>query len=414
MTDDNLSKMSDMQWYMLRSKNPVYLAIHFQEKISKTQFEDFARSVLAGAPGLAVKHATATDTFVPIDPEEIIKASTYSEVSDLSASWGEFLSELPDFFDHPNPIASAMRCYYSQPKNGSSEKCETLIITSAMHAVVEGMDASRVLQGKQVQEFEASQQTIKSGVQEALYLVAGGVMAIGHHALARLTFRPKRVPIVRHVRIERRGIKAMARKLGVSRKALLFSLATNGLESSDSKTGFLAKILPVSLAYTVYPNQMDVGDDRRIKLRVRTAWMRQTGGLKVLAKKFNALFKKQMGKPYFFQRLNNMAIRVHRQIEKVLPVLYGDTLFRYLTFSVCYTLLPPIALTGKLAGLRGGEILCGSITTGTDVLSFCPSGDAFIIAFDIDSKQLSKIDDCVQYINAHGLEANRVQLEQSW
>lgn len=409
-------KITGLQWFFLRSKNPVYFAIHVHRIVSAEEFEGLVQWVLGQIPQLTSCYDRQTETLKFDDPDKRHQYAEYCEVRNLSEHWNKFLHELPLLFDALDGKMFRASCFVSKNEtDGQHSKSGSLVVFSALHAVIEGIDLANLLRGKL--EDGKSQRTFSTGfqkswVQSVLYALTGTMIVASSHILARLRRRPAVIPTTQHINLERQALRKKAQEYGVSQKALLFAFARHSINVIESPTKSFGISKHVSVAFTEQARATQSQDDQAIKMRLRADLMPVNGEIRKLAERFDAIFLRKHKRPFYFQRVNNSAIRINRFLERVLPKLYGQKMFDYLPFSECYTLLPPSRFQSHLHDLSDGTIMTGSMSRGLDVITFCPGQEDIHIAFKTEPQREAIAQNCLDVLAEHGLPAERVALER--
>ncbi|GAB5488855.1 MAG: hypothetical protein Pars2KO_24250 [Parasphingorhabdus sp.] len=409
-------KITGLQWFFLRSKNPVYFAIHIPRVITAAKFYELVNWVLTEIPSLSSIYDRNTETFRSDCSVKVAQTCEYHKVEDLSACWNQFLGELPLLFDNLDGRLFRATCFVSSDDADETDASgESLVMFAALHAVIEGVDLANVLRGKfesgESRQLGPAKLLSRTSARNAFYALTGILIVVSSHILARARRRPSIFPAVQHISLERQGLRNLAREYGVSQKALLFALVRHSLNQIEPQTNRLGWGRRVSLTYTEHAQATQSQDDEAIKMRLRSGLLDVRGNIKDLAEKFDAMFSRKHKKPHVFQRTNNAAIRINRILEKIFPKLYGEQMFDYLPFSECYTLLPPNRFRANLSEMSDGTLLTGSMSRGLDVITFCPSRKRIHIAFKTEPARARVTEICLDTLKQLGLSADQTALE---
>ncbi len=393
-------KLSNMQWYMARSHHVVYLALLDTGITSNEALRGLVGQLLKLEPRLLAHGDLDTGETGLGKLSDTLAAVQFVETADIHTKLQRELSELErPFIGGRRPWFRAVG--YRQPDTGKS-----LLLFSAPHAVMEGLDSQRLTRGKKALPIVVPTAKIGDQLIATLWTLLAIPAAAGHHLLARIFHQENRRYSRHLVTIDYAATRHNARFLGISTRNYLFACVLAALRFQDSgKWNLRAK---ARLTYSYFSTSTRALDDPGIKLQMAFVSLNASTDFEAFARHCTARLAQEPNRRFQIQHFYNAAFSVHRVLAKLVPRLYRHSVFTYVPADFLLTLLPPNRVDWPQAGLGGGSIHTGSNTPGINSCIFCPNGTEIHLSLNLDDDHVAKLDRLVSFFNARGIVARRV------
>lgn len=343
-------RLSNVQWYLNRSKHIAYMAFLVPGRMTRTDCMDLAGALMSAFPRLSYHvdlDASQCFEICPVAPED---ALSVLPDGDLLTSLKQQLSELTAPFEPgSNQTFHCSRMY-------SAEDDKTLLFFSAPHSAMEGLDAMRM--GHKDTANEASGWT-----ERLLSLFLPPIMlpvSILQIAFAPAFAKPRSRFTRRIVSIDRHAFRQVARKGGASWHGLLNAIV------ADATCGQWRRAfgMPRVSAVTEFPEQASRLDDSSITFRMRFGLVRQSRNLFRMAVKYDQRLFSATKRRLALHHFISAGLGFHRKMASMLPALYPERSFQYFPAALSFSVMPPPRLH-RFEKLANPELcVAGSNTPG--------------------------------------------------
>ena len=377
------------QWYLYKVRNTVYFTAASKTAFDKESLGNFVAGMVALAPQL-------THGFVGAKPgqpfpKHILDAITSVEEVDSFEGypdiWLEPGLEIFEQKDLPLFRVKAVTLRGGPDAQGRA----SMVLVRSSHALLEGSDSALL-----TRSLSAAHGTVAPKKEKVPFKVKFKMASIGTLIAGLSLYMANTKPVAKKdigfksLAIERGRLKALAARLGVRQRSLMFGLVTQCLNVPE-KNG---EKQVVTAAYTMLDDKRNDTDDDffRVKtldghFQIRDNFIDYVRGIddSVAESEAKDVTKRQI--------VINAMFKAHRRINRVLPFLYND---RFATFSrgvidVVLTLVPPHRVYGDMTNGLMEPIYIGSYHPSTNLCTFCPGRDFVTFNFAMEQRHLANV-----------------------
>lgn len=349
-------RFSNMQWYLAHSRATVFFAAYQKSAISRKQLEAMVAAFSTGAPQLLMRECLTENRHIAAGPETHAAITQFERQSRLDAhpaNW--FLPRFDTYANHDWPAFKAWGVAAQEP---DARQRRGFVLMQSTHALMEGADLAAILQGRTADHSAAEPVGTEMSWPRRLAISAVTPAASLIHLMMARTERRSRDDFqFRSLSIKSARLRQSARRLGVSRRALLFSAILHGMaDKPGAKQTFGYSSLPAK------PLQLD--SDNYLRVRMHQLTVRSAASLaentRALAERLEAEDRQAIAT----QVLLNNALQFQRRLIKLMPSLYRGPFFGYGPSDIVLSMLPPIRPRGIFEPFRD-EPVFGGAATGT-------------------------------------------------
>ena len=384
---------TNFQWYLYHSKNTVYFTAFSKTPFDKAALDNFVAEMVSLAPQLT--HGFVGALPGQPFPKHILDAITsVAEVDELDEYPDKWLGKGLDIFERKDlPL---FRVYAVTRRGGpDAQGRAAAVLVRSSHALLEGHDSSLLTRSHSIARSDVSARPTKTRIpfKRRLGLALGAFMMTALTIiLAHVTPVPEKKLGFRSLAIERTRIRAVANKLGVRQRSLMFGLITQALNVAEK--GPEAKV--ISAAYTMLDNseRFDADDDQfrvralETKFQVKSDFVDYVRGID------QTLTEVEAKDTTTFQLMIMGMFGMMRKTARVLPFLFGDRLFRYnQSTDVVLTLVPPHRMYGNLTKSLMEPVYVGSFHPSANLCTFVPNREFITLNFAMEDTYLQRVDD---------------------
>ncbi len=395
---------SDLQWYLNKARNTVYLAAESDVALSEKDLHDIAGFFMKLAPQLHCKAdgKGGRHVVVDIDPKSIC---TYALTDDLDKSLAAFISENQAVYSDPD-LPNFRACCYTlvNPKVGEPK---SLCVFSSSHALMEGSESARVMRLRQ-SVHNADQASAKLGILgKSAITIAGIILAPVLLAASFFSRKDTRNSSCVVIELDRKSVKKLALMHGVRQRSILFSLPLFGLRLADTLPNRTTKKKQL-ISYTTLPDTKTTLEDPALNLRMQVEQIRSATDYATQVQIVEDVLSREDTKEIYSQAFYNSILGVHRKLHSVFPFLYGPRFFNYVPYDFVLSLLPPHVAGGVLGKVFGRSIYCGSYIPGANTCVFVPYRNGISLNLYVDQSTLENMDAFMGFLEGLGISCRRV------
>jgi hypothetical protein len=338
---------SHMQWYLNHARNTVHFAAQTSRAMSEQDFHNLVELIVSWAPQLTTRTDTDNNRHVAMDVDHR-KICRFAETDDLDRALAETVALDDRLMDDPSLPDFRAYCYrlVPAPKKG----VQTLVVCCTSHALMEGSETSRLMRSRQ-SVHNADQETLNLGpVQRALIGAAGVTLAPLHLLASRFNRTDIDAGQAAAFDIDRQAVKAIAARLGVRQRSVLFTLPLFALR--ERLTGRRKKAHFIS--YSTLPDAKTTLEDSALNLRMQVARLPTAEDFTAEVHATEGVLAREDTRELYSQATYNATLGVHRQIQKS---------FRRSTVGASSPTSPMI-LSCRSCPRMSAEACCAACSTG--------------------------------------------------
>lgn len=350
-------RFTNMQWYLSHAGNTVQLVAFLDRHMPKDEFASLVRDCMAHFPELALSEDRKAERFAPA-PLDAGEGRVWQHriVPALNPDPTQAFTPSDDLFDRADRPAFRATCETLAPELNGTPR--TRLHLRASHSLVEGADLAEVLRGRV--NRRGRRPIVRDGLSRATRLglnLAAPLLAMIHVAMAKFERRkPSDFGFV-NVEMERTDIAAAARRLGISKRALLFAMALFTLAGPRPRKRALR------FSYSKLPAQRyHLEDDAYLSVRIQSMAFKGAEDFATFARMLDRELQRQNETEVLTQFLANRVLGVQRRVSAVFPGLYKGAFFGFSPYDMVLSLVPPLAPAGPFAAFQGARMFGGSYT----------------------------------------------------
>lgn len=391
---------TNFQWYLYHSKNTVYFTAFSRTPLDKQALDNFVAEMVSLAPQLT--HGFVGALPGQPFPKHILDAITsVTEVDELDEYPDKWLGKGLDIFERKDlPL---FRVYGVTRRGGpDAQGRSAAVLVRSSHALLEGHDSSLLTRSHSIARSSVSTRPTKTRIplKRRFGLALGSFMMTALTViLAHATPVPEKQLGFRSLAIERSRIRAVANKLGVRQRALMFGLITQALNVAEK--GPEAKV--ISAAYTMLDNsERFEDDDDQFRVRALETKFQVKGDFVDYVRGIDQTLTEVEAKDTTtFQLMIMGMFGMMRKTARVLPFLFSDRLFRYnRSTDVVLTLVPPHRMYGNLTKSLMEPVYVGSFHPSANLCTFVPNREFITLNFAMEASYLQRVDDILTLLES--------------
>ncbi|MDB5621972.1 MAG: hypothetical protein JWR39_535 [Devosia sp.] len=385
---------TNFQWFLYHSKNTVYFTAYSKTAFTKESLDNFVAEMVSLAPQLThgFKGALPGQPF----PKHILDAITsVAEVDSFDGYPDKWLGKGLDIFERQDlPL---FRVYAITLRGGpDAQGHASMVLVRSSHALLEGHDSSLLTRSQSIARTpETAKPKVRLPFKRRMKLAMGSLVG----ATLQLYYAHKsNLPVkniqFRSLAITRSRIRALANRIGVRQRSLMFGLITQALNVAEK--GPEAKV--ITAAYTMLDNsERSEVDDDQFRVRALMATFPVKSDFIDYVRAIDATLTQIEARDtttYQFILMGMFAL--HRRISKALPFLYTDKFFRFnRTTDVVLTLVPPHRMYGNMTRDLVEPVYVGSFHPSANLCTFVPNRQYITLNFAMEQRYLDRVDDIV-------------------
>jgi len=388
---------SNHRWFLANSRLNVHFIAGFAEALTEAAFQDISRRVLAAAPDLLQYESLETQSLRPAtaDPDALARFERVTgaapDVADLRREMGR------PFADTGEPTFWS-RCIVADAPN--AEGFRSLISFETSHAISEGGDLVACLRDRRPDAFPQPPMARPLSLRQrfAVALIAPAT-AVLHLSMSKLDRRARHPFGDGELALDRGTLRAAARRIGVSQKALLFALVLFGLRRPARRHR------PYWVAFAYLPKEKAPGaDDDRLAVRLLETFLRITGSFPAFARDIEARLAEVNQESPVKMALADRTHAINRFIWRRVPALYRRGFFGYAPYDFLLSMLPPVRPTRGMALFRRARLYAGSGPAASRACIFLPGPAAITLNIHAEAPTLARLGDLAALAEAEGID----------
>jgi hypothetical protein len=369
MTATAPRSFSNMQWYFSHAGNTVHFVAFCRHPVSAEDFSEMVRSCVRQAPEIAMAVDVANDCHARLPEIEAAllrdplatPLARYEVTDKLAPDPPPYFGPGAELFARSDLPAFRATCQVVRTPQPGEPACVIHFIAS--HGLIEGADLASVLRGKKGRHDTVAQDDArKSRLRQAFLSLAAPPLALLYLALSWSARRkPADFGFVA-ARFEVDELRALAKRLAVSKRALLFGLVLLAFRSGNGRQRF---------AYTHLPRrQIPLEDDGYMTLRMQLMAYRGPENFTSFVQGLDKALQRQNETEILTQLLYNRILGVQRWLRARWPAPYTHGFFGYAPFDLVLSLLPPLRPGPGYRALSDAVLFGGSYTATTPNVIF--------------------------------------------
>lgn len=365
--DTTLRPFSALQYYLAHAQNRVHLMIGVPRAVSTAELLDLVAEVVAAAPQLRWRESLVQGGHSP-DPDTRIEALIDHQGA-VTAAAGR--AALVDCLSQPlhDTGKPAFRVVCRSAPEPDPDGVQCWILFQTTHALMEGGDIASILRGRG--SVHDARRVVDGGLGVFKRLAAAVLPAFfyGLHMLAAATEKrdPAGFAFLTET-LDRADLCVVARRLGVSQRALVFGLVTHALLAEAGKKR------SVSLTYSTLPTERArLSDDEFLNLRMDDLRLRLGADVEADIRTTANALDARGPSPIFAQTWQRKLTRWHRSVHQRCPGLYPRRFFGFAPYDMVLSMVPPVDPGRFSPLLTRARVFAGSNTGSVPTCVMVPT-----------------------------------------
>ncbi|MBW6506770.1 MAG: hypothetical protein K0B00_08490 [Rhodobacteraceae bacterium] len=392
-------RFSNVQWYLAHSENRVHLLCACPDHIELATFHDLVARVLRLAPQLSWSESLVHDGHLvaPLAAPEAV--ARYRPTPQLGLMLRELEPDLARTLADTGRPAFRASCFAAPEPDARGVR--SLMVLQATHGVTEGGDISRLSRGLDAEHEARPTSRLRLRLTQRLAMWAMlPLLWAGFLFAARLRRRPLHEFRFVRVSLDRAGVAAAVRRLGVTHRAFLFGLVAHAVLHDPARKRRL------NLAYSTLPRaRARHHDDRFLNVRMDEFRLQTAAAPEASIRATAAAIAARGPTPIFVQAWQNAVLGWHRITRRVAPRLYQRGFFGYTPYDLVLSLVPPLMPGPGWGPLAGATFFAGSNTGTTPNCIFAVTPDRITLTLWADNAVAARVGDVVASARALGIAA---------
>lgn len=375
---DPTGGLTDMQWYMYHQKNVAYFAAFATEDYSLDALVGMLRGMFAAAPQFGQGMTLSDDQLM-----RLITVETMRDFSGMPDRWLDGGFEV--FADSALPMVRMRVGRLAGGPDAAGRR--SLILVWVAHPFTEGLDSALLSRSHSAAHPQMSAPPTRSGMVTVAARAFAGFAALMHLLVARLwTPHPGRLRVVTRT-YPRAVMAAMAKRLGVSQRALYIALTAHVIVGA-ALPGAKRKS---SSTYSTLKAGGGSNRDSFIRMRMLFAQFENREDFAAYARAVEATIGSEGKESGFNAEMNAGAIGFHRWLAGRAPFLYGPKVFQFMPYDFVFALLPPHHLGGPLTRGMVEPVYAGATVGGVNGCVVVPGRHWVTLEFAMEEEMLPNI-----------------------
>ncbi len=392
-------RFSNVQWYLAHSENRVHLLCACPDDIAPATFHDLVGQMLRLAPQLSWSESLLQDGHLVAPMVAPAAVSRYLPMPGSGLLFRDLEADLAETLaDTGRPAFRASCLAATEP---DARGVRALMVLQATHGVTEGGDISRLARGRSA-EHEGrpeSRQRLRKVQRLAMWAMLPLLWA-GFLFAARLRRRPLHEFRFVRVSLDRAGVAAAVRRLGVTHRAFLFGLVLHAVLHDPNRKRRL------NLAYSTLPMaRARKHDDSFLNVRMDEFRLQTAATPEASIRATAAAIAARGPTPIFVQAWQSAVLGWHRRTRRIAPWLYRRGFFGYTPYDLVLSLVPPLLPGPSWGPLAGATFFAGSNTSTTPNCIFAVTRDRITLTLWADSAVAARVEAIIGNAEALGVAA---------
>ena len=388
---DPQALFTDFQWFLYEARDTVFFTAFSANSYDKDGLGNLVAEMVALAPQLT--HGFVGARPGQPFPKQILDAITSVElVDDFDGYPDKWLGNSEDIFAHDDlPLFRVMAAVRRGGPDAQGRA--SVIQVRSSHALLEGSDSALLTRSQSAGHGTMSDKSNKLPWTSRLgSAFRGGMTALIYMTLANLLAPPEKPWGFKTLAIDRHRLRALANKLGVRQRSLLFALVTHALNGEGEEKTMSKKV--IGAAYTMLDTKRNEADDDFFRVRALEAKFTVIEDfveyVRAVDDTVAQIERKDITK---FQVVMNAMFKALRNVNRVLPFLPGKRFWRFNGgLHVVLTLVPPHRTYGPMTHGMVEPIYCGAWHPGSNLCTFCPGRDYVTLNFSMERRHIDNVD----------------------
>ncbi len=377
---------TDNQWYFYQARHTVYFTAFSNDNITIKTLENIAKNLVELAPQLLAGFKNFGDAkkFPPEILQQICSIKTVESLKDYPDKWN---IEGNEIFSSINLPLFRVKCVVK--KNSADGEHKAMILILSTHSLIEGADASLLTSSKKTSVND--EKTQKTAFLTKAYYKSIALFIAPLQVLAAAILVPKtHDKAFKTLVIEHTKLRAIARSLGVSRRALMFALVAYGLNNGGK--GFSKKFISIVYADMDRVRNYKINSDF-FKFHAMTVKFKVKKNFEEFVQEAEKALKKvELKNPGASQDFFDAIFSMHRFMKKYIPFIYSQKTFRFNAgYDLNLSLTSPQRLNGDFTKLFVEPVYCGALNPGLNVCVFAPGRTKTSFNFAMSKHHLKNV-----------------------
>jgi hypothetical protein len=381
---------TDFQWFLYEGKDTVFFTAPSATAVDKDGIIALVAEMVSLAPQLTHGYVGARPG-QPF-PKHLLDAITSIEyVDDFEGYPDKWLSKSRDLFDRDDlPL---FRVQAAVRRGGpDAEGRASMIQVRSSHALLEGSDSALLTRGQtaahgvmsdkknKVPFFSRLGSTLKAQSMTWTYLILANLLAVEEKPWGFSTLA-----------IKRQRIRALAARIGVRQRSLMFALATYALNGDGPEKHMNKKV--IGAAYTMLDGKRHAADDDFFRVRALMAKFKVHEDFVAFVREIDdTMGKIESTDITKFQLMAMSMFTTLRNLNRLWKKLPGKRFWRFnADAQVVLTLVPPHRTNGPITRGMMEPIYCGAWHSAANIITFCPGREYLTMSFSMEQRHIANV-----------------------
>ena len=386
--DDSLSQLTNHQWYYHQARQAVFYSVFSTEAETAEGLAALAADLIGKVPQIGAFYSTCNTA--PLDAKVLAGIVSLEVVDALDAypdTWDMTGDELFSRTDLPMlRIRAAVR-------RGGPDTAgrQSVIAVLSTHALFEGADSALLSRSLHAGHENLIGLPLRRSFVKRMAIGALGAILGATQLFIAMAVAPRTVDMVyRSYAISRARIRRLSARYRIRQRALLFALACQALygEARAASGGKVSALF----AETEARSRLSF-EGEFFRHWITAGGFRMDADFPAFARLVDAEIDRiDKTDARTTQSLFNAVFGTHRLLQRWLPFLYSERIFRYSgSVDIALSITPPHRLDGPLANGIVEPIYAGTFHPGVDTCVFVPGKEHVTFNFMLREGRLADI-----------------------
>jgi hypothetical protein len=388
---DPYALFSDFQWFMFKAQGTVWFAAFTSVSFTREHLQDVVAHMVGLAPQL-------TYGFVGSRPgqpipkamlEDIVSLGEVDTFDGLPDGWMGTNADLFERDDLP-----LFRVRVANLKGGpDAQGRAALVMVRGSHAVLEGSDSALLTRSLSAAHGMLADHSNKIETKTKLSGTLQGVFSASLYLLfGYLLAKPEMPYGFKTLAIKRQRLRAVANKLGIGQRSLLFALVVYAINGSGEKKALNSKA--VRAAYTLLTDDRTEVEDDFMRLHAKLTKFKVSDGFVGFARSVhNELMTCDAKDNKKFQVAVKATFGAIRGLNRLIPFIPSRRFWRFNGgIDIGLTLIPPHRTYGELTANVMEPIYCGAWQPNTNACTYVPAREYVTLTFSMEDRHIASVD----------------------
>jgi hypothetical protein len=387
--DNPQALFTDFQWFLYEGKDTVFYTAFSKQTLDKESLTNIVAEMVNLAPQLT--HGFVGARPGQPFPKHLLDAITSVEyVDEFDGYPDKWLSKSGDIFDHPDlPLFRVMAAVRKGGPDANGRA--SIMQVRSSHALMEGSDSALLTRSANAAHGTMSDQTRSASLGSKLAGNFGAWMMMLIYVVLGSIIGGKDVEWgFATLPIERHRLRALANRLHVRQRSLMFALVTYALNGDGPKKHMHEKV--IGAHYTMLDSKRHDADDDFFRVRALEAKFTVKENFVDFVREVDAVMGKIEQKDITKFQITILGMfGIMRSLNRLFRGFPGKRFWKFNPGGIVLTLVPPHRTYGPITEGMVEPIFCGAWHPGANIVTFCPGRQYLALSFSMEQRHIANV-----------------------